>query len=122
MSRGDPLRVRDYLEHIAHAIANIQEYTAGMSAAAFLAEKKTQDAVVRNFEVIGEACNSVTTHHPGFAADHAEIPWNTAYEMRNALAHGYFKIDQGIVWRTIQADLPALASAVSAALTSFPPA
>ena len=106
MSRGDPLRVRDYLEHIAEAIANIREYTAGMDAAAFLADRKTQDAVVRNFEVIGEACNNVIKHHAAFAASHAEIPWNFAYEMRNALAHGYFKIDQGIVWRTIETDLP----------------
>ena len=76
MSRGDPLRVRDYLEHITEAIANIRDYTAGMDAAAYLADKKTQDAVVRNFEVIGEACNNVVKHHSAFAATHAEIPWN----------------------------------------------
>lgn len=120
MSRGDPLRVRDDLEHIAQAIANIQEYTAGMNAGMYLADRKTQDAVVRNFEVIGEACNNVTRHHAAFAAAHAEIPWNFAYEMRNALAHGYFKIDQGIVWRTIEADLPGLGQAVQAALISLP--
>ena len=122
MSRSDPLRVRDYLGHIAEAIANIQEYTAGMDAAAYLADRKTQDAVIRNFEVIGEACNNVTKHHTAFAASHAKIPWNFAYEMRNALAHGYFKIDQGIVWRTIEADLPTLANAIDAALRSSPPA
>lgn len=122
MSRGDPLRVRDYLEHIAEAIANIQAYTAGMGAAAFLADRKTRDAVVRNFEVIGEACNSVLRHHAPFAATHGHIPWNVAYEMRNALAHGYFKIDQGIVWRTIETDLPALSESVNAALNSLPAA
>jgi uncharacterized protein with HEPN domain len=94
MTRGDPLRVRDYLEHIAQAISNIREYTAGMDAAGYLADRKTQDAVVRNFEVIGEACNNVTRHHSQFATSHAAIPWNFAYEMRNALAHGYFKVDQ----------------------------
>jgi uncharacterized protein with HEPN domain len=46
MSRGDPLRVRDYLEHISQAIANIREYTAGMNATAYLADRKTQDAVM----------------------------------------------------------------------------
>jgi uncharacterized protein with HEPN domain len=60
MSRGDPLRIRDYLEHIAQAVSNIGEYTAGMDEAAYLIDRKTQDAVVRNFEVIGEACNNVT--------------------------------------------------------------
>lgn len=67
MSRGDPLRVRDYLEHIAQAIVNIREYTPGMDAAAYLADRKTQDAVVRNFEVIGEACNNVAKRHAEFA-------------------------------------------------------
>lgn len=122
MSRGDPLRVRDYLEHIAQAIVNIREYTAGMDATAYLADRKTQDAVVRNFEVIGEACNNVAKHHAEFAAGHAEIPWNFAYEMRNALAHGYFKVDHRIVWQTIKADLPALNKALSAALNSLPTA
>lgn len=122
MSRGDPLRVRDYLEHIAEAIANIRDYTAGMDAAAFLADRKTQDAVVRNFEVIGEACNNVVRHHAAFAASHTEIPWNVAYEMRNALAHGYFRVDQGIVWRTIERDLPGLGLAVHQALNSLPAA
>jgi uncharacterized protein with HEPN domain len=122
MSRSDPLRVRDYLEHIAQAVSNIREYTAGMDAETYLADRKTQDAVIRNFEVIGEACNNVTKHHAEFAAGHAEMPWNFAYEMRNALAHGYFKIDQGIVWRTIEVDLPTLTTAVLAALNSLPPA
>jgi uncharacterized protein with HEPN domain len=122
MSRCDPLRVRDYLEHIAEAIANVQDYTAGMDAAAYLADRKTQDAVVRNFEVIGEACNNVIKHHAAFAATHTDIPWNFAYEMRNALAHGYFKVDQGIVWQTIETDLPGLSEAVHAALTALPPA
>ena len=49
MNRGDPLRVRDYLEHIAQAISNIREYAAGMDAAAYLADRKTQDAVVPQF-------------------------------------------------------------------------
>lgn len=121
MTRRDPLRIRDYLEHVAQAISNIREYTAGMDAAAYLMDRKTQDAVVRNFEVIGEACNNVARHHAQFAASHAEIPWNFAYEMRNALAHGYFKIDQTIVWRTIESDLPTLAKTVQASLNSLPP-
>ena len=116
MSRGDPLRVVDYLEHVVEAIDNIGEYTADMDDAAYLADKKTRDAVVRNFEVIGEACNNIVKHHGLFANAHAEIPWNFAYEMRNALAHGYFKIDHDVVWRTIQNDPPELRLAVQAFL------
>jgi uncharacterized protein with HEPN domain len=122
MSRSDPLRLRGYLEHITQAIANIRDYTAGLDAEVYLADRKTQDAVVRNFEVIGVACNNVTKHHAEFAASHAEIPWNFAYEMRNALAHGYFKIDHSIVWRTIEVELPAFGTAVAAVLNAIPPA
>ena len=73
-----------------------------------MADRKTQDAVIRNLEVIGEACNNVTKNHPDFAAQHATVPWGFAYEMRNALAHGYFNVDLAIIWQTIQNDLPAL--------------
>lgn len=59
MSRADPLRVADYLQHVLEAIGNIQDYTAGMDLDAFMADRKTRDAVIRNLEVIGEACNNV---------------------------------------------------------------
>ena len=118
MSRSDPLRVPDYLDHIAQAIDRISEYTAGMDQQAYAADTKTQDAVIRNFEVIGEACNNVAKHHAAFAASHPDVPWSFAYEMRNALSHGYFKIDHGIVWRTIQADLPRLGRAVRALINT----
>ena len=108
MSRAHPLRVADYLQHILEAVGNIQEYTADMNLADFLADRRTCDAVIRNLEVIGEACNNVAKNHPDFAAQHATVPWGFAYEMRNALAHGYFTVDLTIVWQTIQNDLPAL--------------
>jgi uncharacterized protein with HEPN domain len=108
MSRANPLRVPDYLEHILEAIANIQDYTSGMDLDAFMAERKTRDAVIRNLEIIDEACNNVAKNHPTFAAEHAEIPWGFAYEMRNALSHGYFTVDHAIVWQTIKQDLPTL--------------
>ncbi len=114
MSRTHPLRLADYLGHIIQAIGNIQEYTTGMDLAAFVADRKTCDAVIRNLEVIGEACNNVTKNHPVFAAQHAAVPWGFAYEMRNALAHGYFTVDLGLVWQTIQNDLPALKVQISA--------
>jgi len=114
MSRADALRVADYLQHILEAITNIQDYTKGMDLDAFMADRKTRDAVVRNLEVIGEACNNVTKNHKAFAAQHAEVPWGFAYEMRNALSHGYFTVDHGIVWQTIQQDLPKLESQISA--------
>lgn len=59
----------------------------------FLEDAKTQDAVIRNFNIIGEACRNIDNQHPEFTQEHPEVPWGFAYEMRNALAHGYFKID-----------------------------
>jgi uncharacterized protein with HEPN domain len=114
MSRADPLRIADYLRHILQAIDNIQDYTANADLPGFMADRKTQDAVIRNLEVIGEACNNVAKNHPNFAAQHATVPWGFAYEMRNALAHGYFNVDLAIVWQTIQNDLPALKTQVAA--------
>jgi len=112
MSKAGSLRVPTYLGHILKAIQRISLYVEGMAKAQFLEDAKTQDAVIRNFEIIGEACRNIEVHHPGFAAEHPEVPWAFAYEMRNALAHGYFKVDLEIVWKTIQIDLPPLAGQV----------
>ena len=108
MSRSSPQRCTDYLRHILEAIDVIKAYTLGMDVAVFIADRKTCDAVIRNIEVIGEACNNVTKNHPTFAAEHPLIPWGFAYEMRNALSHGYFNVDKAIVWQTVQHDLPKL--------------
>lgn len=108
MSKADALRIRDYLEHILTAIERINRYVSMMDEAAFLNDEKSQDAVIRNFEVIGEACRNVEKYHSAYAANHPEVPWIIAYEMRNALAPGYFLVDMSVVWRTIQADLPSM--------------
>ncbi len=115
MSR-DPQRLADYLQHILEAIERIGRYTDDMDEAAFLANQLVQDAVIRNLEIIGEACNNIEKRHPEFAAAHPELPLSFAYQMRNAVAHGYFKVDFEIVWRTINNDLPGLHSRVQRAL------
>lgn len=107
MSR-DQQRLADYLAHILEAIERIDRYTEDMDELAFLNNQLVQDAVIRNFEIIGEASNNIEKHHPGFAASHPELPLAFAYQMRNAVAHGYFKVDFEIVWKTIQRDLPGL--------------
>ena len=106
MSRH-PQRLADHLVHILQAIERIQRYT-GIDEAGFLGNEMAQDAVIRNFEVIGEASRNVEREPPDFAAAHPELPLAFAYEMRNALAHGYFKVDLALVWRTVGSDLPRL--------------
>jgi uncharacterized protein with HEPN domain len=97
-----PPRLPDYLGHISEAIERIQRYTGDLSESAFLQSDIAQDAVIRNLEIIGEASRNIERNHADFAAAHPELPLGVAYEMRNALAHGYFKVDLSIVWKTIQ--------------------
>jgi len=112
MSRTDTFRVREYLNHILQAIERINRYVGNTDMDEFLRDEKTQDAVIRNFEIIGEASRNISRYHPDFAAAHPEVPWAIAYEMRNTLAHGYFMVDMEIVWKTIQRDLPEMAAHV----------
>lgn len=82
-----------YLAHICEAIERIESYVADMDELTFLVNKLVQDAVIRNFEVIGEASNNIERHYPEFVVEHPELPLASAYQMRNAVAHGYFKVD-----------------------------
>jgi uncharacterized protein with HEPN domain len=116
MSR-DPQRLADYLAHILEAIERIDRYTEDMIEAAFLENQLVQDAVIRNLEIIGEASNNIEKHYAAFAAAHSELPLAYAYQMRNAVAHGYFKVDLEIVWKTIHRDLPDLYSQIQKAQT-----
>lgn len=107
MSR-DQQRLTDYLDHILEAITRIQRYTKNLDQNNFLQNELIQDAVIRNIEIIGEASNNVNKHYPDFVTQQSHIPFSLAYEMRNALAHGYFKVDMEIVWKTLERDLPKL--------------
>ncbi|MFA7300518.1 MAG: DUF86 domain-containing protein [Sideroxydans sp.] len=108
MSRADTLRIPDYLGHIVEAIERIHEYVSDLDEVTFLEDRKTQDAVIRNFEIIGEAARNIERHHAPFAAAHPEVPWSVIYTMRNRVAHGYFRVDLELVWKTIHSDLNEL--------------
>ena len=104
----DPQRLGDYLAHMLEAIERIEEYVSDMDEMAFLDNRLVQDAVIRNFEIIGEASNHIEKRFPGFVAKHPELPLSSAYQLRNAVAHGYFKVDFEIIWKTIHRDLSGL--------------
>ena len=108
MSKKDKARLADYLKHIVEAISLIETYVEDVEEQQFLNDKKTQDAVIRNLEIIGEASNNINKYHSEFAVKNQHVPWSFAYEMRNVLAHGYFSVDLEIVWNTIQNQLPKL--------------
>lgn len=111
-----PLRLLDYLDHILESISRIEEYTAGLDKEVFLEIRLVQDAVIRNFEIIGEASKNVERVAPEFVAAHPELPLAFAYDMRNLLAHGYYKVDVNVVWKTIERDLPYLQKQVIQAI------
>lgn len=112
-------RLPDYLRHIIEAIDRIDRYTGDMDEVSFLENELVQDAVIRNLEVIGEASRNVERRYPEFEKEYPDLPLAIAYEMRNALAHGYFKVDVSVVWRTIENDLPTFQEQVAAVLAQL---
>ena len=120
MSRRDQQRLVDYLGHILQSIERIERYTENMDEMAFLDDEMAQDAVIRNFEILGEASHNIEVNFPEFAQAHPELPLAFAYQMRNAVAHGYFKVDLEIVWKTLNNDLAGLYRQVESALANLP--
>jgi uncharacterized protein with HEPN domain len=115
-----PSRTQDYLQHMLDAIERIEAYSAGFDWNAFDGDSRTQDAVIRNLEVIGEAARNVLRHDSAFVTAHPEVPRGKAYQMRNALSHGYAYVDVGTVWRTVQTSLPQLKNQLTVLLTTPP--
>ncbi|MGC2030776.1 MAG: DUF86 domain-containing protein [Steroidobacteraceae bacterium] len=110
MKSKHPGRIPEYLQHILDAINRALEYVAAMNFESFKRDTRTQDAVIRSIQIIGEAANKVRTADPEFAAQHPHVPWAVMYGMRNRVIHDYFEVDLAVVWQTVQQDLPELRS------------
>jgi len=83
----------------------IIQYIGEMSFEAFLADSKTIDAVIRNFEIIGEAANRLPED---FRSEHEHIDWQKIRGFRNRIVHDYMGIDYEIVWQIKEHYLPGL--------------
>ena len=101
-------------EDIFEALERITEYVDGLDIDTWLEDRKTIDAVVRNFEIIGEAAANVPEN---IQEQFPEVPWYQMKAMRNVLIHEYFGVDNEVIWRTIQDDLPPLLKKVEKILT-----
>jgi uncharacterized protein with HEPN domain len=101
-------RLSDYLDHIGRAARDALCFVEGLSKEDFLADKRTQQAVILSLLVIGEASTKLLQDHAGFLAQHPEIPWSSMKGMRNRLAHGYFEVNLDVVWETVSSALPEL--------------
>ncbi|MFC5300588.1 DUF86 domain-containing protein [Azospira restricta] len=104
-----PDRQADYVRLMQNAAIQIIDYTAGMDREGFLADAKTQDAVIMKLLVIGELAAKLIDGHSALIAAHPEIPWHQMKGMRNRMAHGYFELDLDVVWETVRQAIPDLA-------------
>lgn len=102
MFRRDTLLL---LNDMLQSAKKIKQYTTGFDFQVFISDDKTIDAVVRNFEIIGEAANRID---PDFKNNHPEIEWRRIKGFRNRIVHDYFGIDYGIVWDIIDSYLDNL--------------
>ena len=104
----NPNRFADYCQHMLQAAEDACSFVEGLNKHDFLADKRTQQAVIMSLIVLGEAATKVMDQHADFAGQHPEIPWRNMRGMRNRIAHGYFEINLDVVWDTVQSALPKL--------------
>ena len=103
----------DFLRDIREAVRRIKMYTEAMTYDHFLVDIKTQDAVIRNLEIIGEATKSLSTELRG---KHSDVPWKGMAAIRDRLIHHYFGVNLDIVWDVVTVELPVLEAQIEAIL------
>lgn len=92
-----------YLDDLLNAMTRIAEYIEGYSFDEFKKDYKTVDAVIRNFEIIGEASKNIPAE---VKAKYTEVPWSEMYLLRNKVSHEYFGVDYEIIWDVASNYLP----------------
>jgi uncharacterized protein with HEPN domain len=102
--------VLQYLDDILEADRNIGEDTKGLSYTEFIADRRRSDAVVRNFEIIGEATKKLPDD---LKAQYPSVAWKQVAGLRDVIAHGYFHIDYEILWGIITTTLPKFKTEVT---------
>ncbi len=98
-----------YLADILAAMASIERFIEGMGVEEFQADDKTTSAVIRKFEIIGEASRNIPEE---VKQKHPEVPWKEMAGMRDRLIHAYFGVDYNLVWTTIKTRIPAAKQAI----------
>ncbi|MFQ3634055.1 DUF86 domain-containing protein [Roseiflexus sp.] len=96
---------QDFVQDMLESIQKVEDYSGHLTSEEFFVDGKTQDAVIRNLEIIGEAARRIPDE---IQQRHADIPWTQVVGLRNRLVHGYFVVDLTIVWEICKHDLPRL--------------
>ncbi len=96
---------RVYLKDILDSSEKIENYVDALSYEEFELDEKTIDAVIRNFEIIGEASRNI---FKDLRDKYPEVPWGNMISMRNILSHEYYRVGLNVVWDTIKEDIPKL--------------
>ncbi len=99
---------QDYVDQIAEAAAQACEFIEGLHRDDFLSDKRTQQAVILNLIIIGEAAARLIERFPEHVSTNPQVAWRSMRGMRNRIAHGYHDIDLAIVWETVSVALPQL--------------
>lgn len=94
-----------YVKHIRDAIVKISEYSLEHSEEDFFSNEWDQAAIMRYFEIIGEAVTRIDSE---FKKTHPEIEWRDMSDFRNFLIHDYIDVDLNIVWKTVTKNIPSL--------------
>ena len=113
MSKRDTILL---LEDMLESAIKIKRYTTEHDFDSFIKDEKTIDAVVRNFEIIGEAANRIEST---FRTTNPEIQWSRIRGFRNRIVHNYFGIDYEIVWTIIENDIEKLIGQLQVLISSF---
>lgn len=100
---------RLYCEDIMDSGAAILEFVKGLTFEEFCNDRKTYSAVVREFEIIGEAVGKLPEP---LKKKRSDVEWQDIKDFRNLLSHEYFGVDLEIVWKIIEDDLPVLMDAI----------
>jgi uncharacterized protein with HEPN domain len=98
----------ELLTHMRDAATQAVTYVDGLEKEDFLADKRTQQAVILNLIILGEAATKLMDHHPDVIEARPEIEWRSMRGMRNRIAHGYYEINLDTVWETVSSALPEL--------------
>jgi len=107
---------RAYLQYIVERAERIIQYTTA-GQAAFLADTKTQDAVLRNLQTLAESTQRLSS---ALKDSHPEIDWRDIAGFRNILVHAYLGISLNLVWQVVESDIPILRQKITTILQDMP--